>query len=119
MRAMRQRQGRIFEEVEAVRDWLIRQPGCSGRAGVIGFCMGGGFALLLAPDHGYDVASVNYGTVPKDAPDLLARACPIVGSFGGKDLTLRGAAGRWRARCPRRDRPRRPGVPGRRARVPQ
>ena len=24
----------------------------------------------------------------------LARACPIVGSFGGKDLTLRGAAGR-------------------------
>ena len=94
IRAMRQRQGRIFEEVEAVRDWLIHQPGCSGRAGVIGFCMGGGFALLLAPDHGYDVASVNYGPVPKDAPDLLARACPIVGSFGGKDLTLRGAAAR-------------------------
>ena len=56
--------------------------------------MGGGFALLLAPDHGYDVASVNYGMVPKDAPDLLTRACPIVGSFGGRDRTLRGAARR-------------------------
>jgi len=40
------------------------------------------------------VASVNYGMVPKDAPDLLTRACPIVGSFGGRDRTLRGAARR-------------------------
>jgi carboxymethylenebutenolidase len=94
IRDMRRRQGRIFEDVEVVRDWLVRQPGCSGRVGVIGFCMGGGFALLLAPDHGYDVASVNYGMVPKDAPDLLTRACPIVGSFGGRDRTLRGAAQR-------------------------
>jgi carboxymethylenebutenolidase len=40
------------------------------------------------------VASVNYGAVPKDAGSLLAGACPIVGSFGGRDLTLRGAAAR-------------------------
>ena len=80
--------------MEAVRSWLIRQPGCSGRVGVIGFYMGGGFALLLSPDHGYDVASVNYGMVPKDAPDLLTRACPVVGSFGGRDQALRGAAAR-------------------------
>jgi carboxymethylenebutenolidase len=93
-REMRQRKGRIFEDAGTVRDWLIHQPGCSGRVGVIGFCMGGGFALLLAPDHGYDVASVNYGMVPKDAPDLLTRACPVVGSFGGRDRTMRGAAGR-------------------------
>ena len=93
-RDMRQRKGRIFDDVEAVRNWLIGQPGCSGRVGVIGFCMGGGFALLLAPDHGYEVASVNYGMVPRDAPDLLTRACPVVASYGGRDRTMRSAAGR-------------------------
>ena len=32
--------------------------------------------------------------VPKDAESFLAGACPIVGSYGAKDWTLRGAAER-------------------------
>ena len=42
------------------------------------------------------MSSVNFGTAPKDAytASFLRRACPIIGSYGGKDRTLRGAADR-------------------------
>jgi carboxymethylenebutenolidase len=84
--------GRSVDDIDAVRAWLERRDDCTGKIGIIGFCMGGAYALFMAPEHDFAVSSVNYGAVPKDVRTILSGACPIVGSFGARDRTLRGAA---------------------------
>jgi len=78
------RSGPAFDDVEACRSWLGAHPACNGNMGVMGFCMGAGFTLLLVSGHGFSAASINYGgKLPSDVDDFLQTACPIVASYGG------------------------------------
>jgi carboxymethylenebutenolidase len=83
--------GRTLDELDAARDHLAARDDCTGQVGIAGFCLGGGLAMLLAP-KGFRVAATNYGHLPRRPETALAGACPIVGSYGGRDRQLRGAA---------------------------
>ncbi len=91
MRSVLRGSGRAFTDIETARLALLDRADVTDKIGIIGFCMGGGFALLTADADRYEAASVNYGMLPKDL-DRTAALCPIVASYGGQDGSLRGAA---------------------------
>jgi carboxymethylenebutenolidase len=90
-RSLQSGTGQAFADIEATRAWLAARHDTTGATGVIGFCMGGGFALLTA-NRGFSVASVNYGMLPRDLDRALDGACPIVASYGSRDRQLAGSA---------------------------
>lgn len=95
MVAMMSGKGRAFADIEAARKWLSSSEDCTGRVGAIGFCMGGGFALLTV--HSMAAVAANYGFPPRRLDETLAGACPVIASYGARDRMLRGAPAKLEA----------------------
>ncbi len=84
--------GDSFDDIIAARTHLMADPRCTGKIGLVGFCMGAGFVLQLSPSGLFDASAPNYGLNPKNI-DALAASCPVVASYGAKDrITRTGSA---------------------------
>ena len=84
MLAFQRRSGTALRDLECATQHLAQLPEVDGsRIGVAGFCMGGGFALLLALTAKLQVAAPFYGSSLRE--DELRDICPVVGSYGGRD----------------------------------
>src|SRR5260370_18153457 len=78
-------EGAAYKDLDAARKYLQQQPGVdSTRIGVIGFCMGGGFALMFAARAPIGVAATFYGDVPKTT-NQLAGGSPALRRYRDAD----------------------------------
>ncbi|MBN1097106.1 dienelactone hydrolase family protein [Blastococcus sp. TML/C7B] len=110
-RTLARGEGPAFDDLAAARSWLTGRSDCTGSVGILGFCMGGGFALLAAT-RGFDASAPNYGQIPSDLDARAAGRVPRGGQLRGsrQDPARCGRAiGRGLDRP--RGRPRRQGVP--------
>lgn len=92
--------GAVLTQIEDTRAWLVARAGVHSEVGVMGFCMGGGFAVLAAGTGNYAVAAPFYAEVPTN-PAKLPRLCPTVASFGATDDRFAGRAERLTAHLER------------------
>jgi carboxymethylenebutenolidase len=91
LRSLSNGSGAAVDDLVAAHEYLRADERCTGKVGSVGFCMGGGFCLLLAPTGVSDATAPNYGLWPKDI-DGLKHSCPVVASYGARDRWLPSAA---------------------------
>jgi carboxymethylenebutenolidase len=69
-------------------DFLLDHPAVtSSTVGTVGFCMGGGFVLVLAAQQGDKIGAAVpfYGVLKEDFPDFSGLSAPVMGHFGQQD----------------------------------
>jgi carboxymethylenebutenolidase len=68
-------------------DFLLGHDAVVGRVGAVGFCMGGGFVLVLAAQQGDKIGAAVpfYGVLGEDYPSFENLSAPMLGHFGEQD----------------------------------
>ena len=85
--AMSMQTDSALQDIQGAVDYLTGLPSVSpSRAGVVGFCMGGGLAARMSY-QGRDVGAVVvfYGKAPLDEDTVPSISAPFLGLYGGED----------------------------------
>jgi carboxymethylenebutenolidase len=71
----------------AVDYLLAHESVTSQKVGAVGFCMGGGFVLVLAAQQGDKIGAAVpfYGVLGEDYPSFSGLTAPLLGHFGEQD----------------------------------
>ena len=93
----------------AVDHLLGHEAVVGNRVGAVGFCMGGGFVLVLAAQQGDKIGAAVpfYGVLGEDYPSFANLSAPLLGHFGEQDTmatpdTVKALADRIEAESGRR-----------------
>ena len=79
-------EAKAVEDSAATLDFLSQHPSCSGRAGAVGFCLGGKLAWLLSVRFKPDCAVGYYGVgIEKALNEADNLAAPLMLHIAGKD----------------------------------
>jgi carboxymethylenebutenolidase len=77
---------KAVEDIAMTVSALRAQPGCVGKVGALGFCLGGALAYLSAARTGIDCAVGYYGVGIEKSLDLVPKIkCPLVLQFAADD----------------------------------
>ncbi|HXM92903.1 MAG TPA: dienelactone hydrolase family protein [Candidatus Dormibacteraeota bacterium] len=78
---------RGIRDLEAAFAYLAARPDVKAdKIGVVGWCMGGGWAIKLAVQEPKLAACiVNYGSLPIDPENISKIKAPVLGNFGAED----------------------------------
>ena len=80
-------QDQAIRDLKAAFDYLATRPDVrKDKIGSVGWCMGGGFSLLLAVNESkLSACVVNYGSMPTDKDQIQRIQAPVLGNFGAED----------------------------------
>ena len=80
-------QDQAIRDLKAAFNYLASRPDVrKDKIGSVGWCMGGGFSLLLAVNESKLAACVvNYGSLPTDKDEIQKIQAPMLGNFGAED----------------------------------
>jgi len=78
-----------LHDLKASAKYVKGLPNSTGRAGVVGFCMGGGLSYRFAAhSEAPDAAVIFYGSSPSQLEEAKSVACPVLGLYGETDTRI-------------------------------